>query len=146
MIQAGPPRAHLGYKGIRSGRWRARGAAEPLDVAVPQPLEPASNSLAPMFRPRGVAVIGASRQERSIGNTLVRNLVGKGFAGTVFPVNPQAASVQSVKCHPDVRDIEDPVDLAVVAVPAPLVLAVVEACCAKGVKAVCVVSAGFAET
>lgn len=102
-------------------------------------------SLDSLFRPRSVAVIGASRQPQSMGNTLLGNLVGRGYTGTAFPVNPSATSVHSVKCYPDVGAIPDPVDLAVIAVPAARVLATVEACVQKGVKALCVISAGFAE-
>ncbi len=105
----------------------------------------AATSLDPLFRPQRVAVIGASRQARTIGHTLLGNLVGHGYTGTVFPVNPAASSVHSVKCYPDVGSIPDPVDLAVIAVPAARVAGVVEGCAAKGVKAVCVISAGFGE-
>ncbi len=106
----------------------------------------APRELDALFRPRSIAVVGASRQPRTMGHTLLGNLVAKGFSGTVFPVNPSATSVHSVKCYPDVGAIPDPVDLVVVAVPAARVLAVVEQAAAKGAKAVCVISAGFAET
>jgi acetyl coenzyme A synthetase (ADP forming)-like protein len=104
-----------------------------------------ATSLDALFRPRSIAVVGASRQARTIGNTLVANLVGRGYAGTVFPVNPSASSVQSVKCHADVASIPDPVDLAVIAVPAARVPGVIRDCATKGVRAVCVISAGFRE-
>lgn len=105
----------------------------------------AATSLDALFRPRSVAIVGASRQARTIGNTLVANLVGHGYAGTAFPVNPAATSVCSVKCYPDVEAIPDPVDLAVIAVPAARVAAAVEGCARKGVRGVCVISAGFRE-
>src|SRR5688572_3481674 len=105
-----------------------------------------TSSLDAMFRPRSVAVIGASRTPLSIGHSLFGNLVGKGFVGPVYPVNPAAAAVHSVHCVPDVRRIAGPVDLAIVAVPAAAVPGVVEACLEKGVGAICVISAGFAET
>ncbi len=105
----------------------------------------AATSLDPLFRPRRVAVIGASREARTIGHTLLGNLEGHGYTGTVFPVNPAASSVHSVKCYPDVGSIPDPLDLAVIAVPAARVAGVLEGCAAKGVKAVCVISAGFGE-
>jgi acetate---CoA ligase (ADP-forming) len=98
-----------------------------------------------LFAPRAIAVIGASRTPNTVGNTILWNLVRHGFQGAVYPVNPKAEVVHSIRCHADVRDIEGPVDLAVVAVPSRLVETVVEAAIEKGVGAVCVVSAGFRE-
>lgn len=101
--------------------------------------------LAALFRPRGVAVLGASRAAGSIGQAIVRNLIDGGFTGPVFPVNPSARAVCSVPCYPAIEDVPGPVDLAVVAVPAPAVPDVVRRCGARGVGAVVVVSAGFRE-
>lgn len=105
-----------------------------------------ANSLLPVFYPRSVAIVGASRDEASIGGRLMRNILGAHFSGTVYPVNPNAASVSSVKAYPSVSDIPDPVDLAVVVVPARFVLDVARDCAAKGVKGMVVISAGFSET
>lgn len=104
-----------------------------------------SASLDPLFRPRAVAVIGASRDPRSIGGSILRNLLRFGFNGLVFPVNPAAAVVQSLKSYPTVEAIPDPVDLAIIAVPRPLVLEAIEACGRKGVRAAVVITAGFKE-
>jgi acyl-CoA synthetase (NDP forming) len=103
-------------------------------------------SLLPLFYPRSVAVVGASRDEHSIGGGLMRNILGARFSGTVYPVNPNAPSVSSVKAYPSVTDIPDPVDLAIVVVPARFVLDVARDCAAKGVKGIVVISAGFSET
>jgi acetate---CoA ligase (ADP-forming) len=103
-------------------------------------------SLLPIFYPRGVAIIGASRSERSIGGRLLRNLIRGGFSGTVYPVNPNATSVGSVKAYKSVLDIPDPVDLAVVVVPAEFVLDAARDCAEKGVRGLVVISAGFSET
>lgn len=103
-------------------------------------------SLAPFFRPRAVAVIGASRQRGAIGNTVMQRLLQTGFEGPVYPVNPSARAVASVRAYPSVRDIPDEVDLAVIAVPAAQVLGVVDECARKRVRALVVLSAGFAET
>jgi len=105
-----------------------------------------ATSLLPLFYPRSVAVIGASRDEHSIGGSLMRNILGARFSGTVYPVNPNASSVSSVKAYPSVTDIPDPVDLAIVVVPARFVLDVARECAAKGVKGMVVISAGFSET
>jgi acetyl coenzyme A synthetase (ADP forming)-like protein len=103
-------------------------------------------SMRRLFAPRSIAVIGASRRRGAIGNVLVRNLVAAGFTGPVYPVNPNATSIASLPCWAAVTDILGPVDLAVVAVPARSVPDVVASCGAKGVEALVVVSAGFAET
>jgi acetyltransferase len=105
-----------------------------------------SSSLDALFAPRSIAVVGASRDKRSIGSTILWNLIAHGFTGKVFPVNPRADVVHSIKCHPSVSSIEDDVDLAIVVVPARAVLPVARECAAKGVRALCVVTAGFRET
>jgi acetyl coenzyme A synthetase (ADP forming)-like protein len=102
-------------------------------------------SLDGLFRPRSVAVIGASRKKGHLGRELFRNLLVYEFQGKAFPVNPQADVVQSMKCYASVRDIDDDVDLAVIVVPREHVLDVVEECGTKGVKGVVVISAGFRE-
>lgn len=98
-----------------------------------------------IFRPKSVAVIGASRKEGSIGRTIMRNLLVEDFAGTVYPVNPNATSVFGVRAFPSVLDIPDPVEMAVVVVPAEVVLTVVRECGLKGVKGLVIISAGFRE-
>lgn len=102
--------------------------------------------LDPLFRPRAVAVIGASRDRRTVGGSILHNLLSFEFQGQVFPVNPRAAVVHSLKSYPAVEAIPDPVDLAVIAVPRPLVLEAVESCGRKGVGAVVIITAGFKET
>ena len=104
------------------------------------------HGLQSVFRPRSVAVIGASRDRGTIGGEIFHNLILRGFQGPVYPVNPRARVVQSVLAYPDVESIPEPVELAVIVVPAPHVLAVLEACGRKGVKAAIVISAGFKET
>lgn len=103
-------------------------------------------SLLPLFYPRSVAVIGASSRPGAIGNTIFRNLLHHGFAGAVYPVNPNAAVVNSVRAYDSLLDIPDPVDLAIVVVPGPQVREIAEQCAEKGVRGLVVVSAGFAET
>ena len=105
----------------------------------------ASASLEPIFRPRAVAVVGASRQPGALGHGLFRHLLASGFAGAVYPVNPAASAVASVHAYATVAAIPEPVDLAVVVVPAPAVLEAARACLDAGVRGLVVVSAGFAE-
>jgi len=103
-------------------------------------------SLLPMFYPRSIAVVGASRDERSIGARVMRNTLGARFSGIVYPVNPNAPAVGSVKAYKSVLDIPDSVDMGVIVVPARGVLSAVQECADKGVKALVVISAGFSET
>jgi acetyl coenzyme A synthetase (ADP forming)-like protein len=104
-----------------------------------------ARSVARLLTPRSVAVIGASRQPATVGHQVLRNLLAGGFAGPVYPVNPGAAHVASVKAYPTVLDVPDDVDVAVIAVPAAAVLDVVEQCGRKGVAGLVVLSAGFGE-
>ena len=104
-----------------------------------------ARSLARVLNPSSVAVIGASDQVGKIGHTVLRNLIGNGFSGPVYPVNSDATSVQSVRAYPSVRDIPDPVDLAVVAVPAASMSEVLDDCLSKGVSTLVVISAGFSD-
>jgi acetyl coenzyme A synthetase (ADP forming)-like protein len=102
-------------------------------------------SLRPLFRPHAVAVVGASRDPSSIGFKILEALVLHRFQGPVYPVNPRAAVVGSIRAYASVRDIPEPVDLAVVAVPRHIVPGVVDECAERGVKALVVITAGFAE-
>jgi acetyl coenzyme A synthetase (ADP forming)-like protein len=104
----------------------------------------AANSIARMLDARTVAVIGAGREPRGVGHQVVGNLLG-GFDGVVYPVNPEAHSIAGVRAYPSLGEVPDPVDLAVVAVPAPAVLGVVQECAAAAVKGVVVLTAGFRE-
>jgi acetyl coenzyme A synthetase (ADP forming)-like protein len=103
-------------------------------------------SLEPLLRPRSIAVIGAARKRGTIAAEVFHNLVQFGFQGAVYPVNPRASVVQSVRAYANVEEIPDAVDLAVLVVPAAQVVETIDACGRKGVRAVVVITAGFAET
>ncbi|KPL11482.1 hypothetical protein AMJ71_00790 [candidate division TA06 bacterium SM1_40] len=103
------------------------------------------SSLDPIFRPKSVAVIGASTRKGAIGHQIVRNIIDFEFNGKLFPVNPRAEFTHSIKCYHSITDIPDEVDLAVIVVPKESVLEVVEQCGEKGVKGLIVISAGFKE-
>ena len=98
-----------------------------------------------LFRPRSVAVVGASRRAGSIGRQVVSNLIRGGFTGPVYPVNPKAEVVLSVPAYRSVTAIPGPVDLAVLVVPPDAVLTVAAECGKKGVKGLVVITAGFRE-
>jgi len=102
-------------------------------------------SLQSLLQPHSIAVIGASRRQATIGNRLFHNLLQQEFKGVVYPVNPNAEAVASVKTAPSVLDISGGVDLAIVIIPADEVNQVIEQCGQKGVGSVVVISAGFGE-
>lgn len=103
------------------------------------------SSLDALLRPASVAVIGASNDRTRIGGRPIRYLRAAGFDGRVYPVNPKHREVQGIPAFQHIDDVPEAVDLAVVAVPAPSVLATVKACAARGVRAAVIFSAGFAE-
>jgi len=103
------------------------------------------HSLDALFRPRAIAVVGASRRQNQIGHQIVRNLVEGGFTGPVYPVNPTATVVHSMHCFKKVSAIPGEVDLAVIVVPAARVFDAVRDCGEKGVKGAVVITAGFSE-
>lgn len=102
-------------------------------------------SLEAIFSPRSVAVVGASTVPGKVGHDIFVNILKGEYRGTLFPINPKAASVKSVKAYPSVLDVPDPVDLAILIVPPSAALQAVEESAQKGVKGVVIVSAGFRE-
>ncbi|MBI2835446.1 MAG: GNAT family N-acetyltransferase [Acidobacteria bacterium] len=102
-------------------------------------------SLRPFFQPRSIAVVGASRDPAGIGHRIVEAIVANRFNGPVYPINPAASVIRCLKAYPSVRAVPEPVDLAIVAVPRESVLDVVDDCAARAVKALVVITAGFAE-
>lgn len=98
-----------------------------------------------LFRPRSVAVIGASRRKGTIGREMLHNLIRAEFNGKVFPVNPRESVVHSIKAYSTILDVPDAVDLAIVIVPKGNVREVVAQCGEKGVRGLVVISAGFSE-
>ncbi len=103
-------------------------------------------SLRPFFRPATVAVIGASRRRGSIGGELFRNILDADFAGAAFPVNLKGEPVAGVRAHRSIGEIGEPVDLAVICLPGSQVVDAALEALRHGVRALCVISAGFAET
>ncbi|MCL4079557.1 acetate--CoA ligase family protein [Coriobacteriia bacterium Es71-Z0120] len=101
--------------------------------------------LEPVFAPRSVAVIGASRDPRAVGRTVLDNLIAGGFPGALYPVNPKADTIADLPCFPSVDSLPETPDLAVIVVPAAAVEPLVRRCGEMGVPAVIVISAGFKE-
>ncbi|MEA2428339.1 MAG: hypothetical protein QOF37_1967 [Thermoleophilaceae bacterium] len=106
----------------------------------------AATAVAAFLAPASVAVIGASRRRDTVGNQVLRNLLASGFNGPVYAVNPRADSVESLPSYASVGDLPEPVELAVVAVPADAAVEAARGCAGLGVRALLVLSAGFAET
>jgi acetyltransferase len=101
--------------------------------------------LDPLFRPRSVAVVGATEKAGSVGRTLLWNLISSPFGGTVYPVNPKRQSVLGIRAYPSLGAIDGPVELAVIVTPAEGVPDLMHDCAAKGVAAAMIISAGFRE-
>ncbi|MFA6089338.1 MAG: CoA-binding protein [Candidatus Woesearchaeota archaeon] len=110
-------------------------------------------SLDALYNPKSVALIGASREEGTVGNGLLKNMLGqtmypskgKKYEGKIYPVNPKADEILGQKCYHSVSEIQDQVDLAVIMVNSKFVPLVLEECGKKGVKTVIIISAGFSE-
>ena len=134
---------------IEAGTYKVSFSVLPTSQAEDRMLErqktAAIASLKTFLEPRSVAVVGASRKVNSIGHKTFRNILNQGFQGVVYPVNPQAEVVASVKAYRSILDVPGEVDLALIVVPAAAVNEVVEECGRKGVRGVVVISAGFAE-
>jgi acetyl coenzyme A synthetase (ADP forming)-like protein len=103
------------------------------------------NVLESLFRPSSIAVVGASRAPDKVGHAVLGNLKKFGFTGKIFPVNPKPDKILGLTVFPDITNIKSEVELAVVAIPAPLVPKTVRECVRKGVGTVVIISAGFKE-
>ncbi len=102
-------------------------------------------SLRPFFKPGTVAVVGASARRGSIGGELFRNVLAGGFTGAAYPVNRGGEPVAGVRAYRSIEDIPDAIDLCVICLPGDRVIDSAEAALRKGTRALCVISAGFAE-
>ena len=105
-----------------------------------------TENLEKIFNPKRVAIVGASDQKNSLGARLLKNMVGVGYGGVVYPVNPFRPTVQGITAYPSVTKIPWQADLAIVATPAHTVPQIVEECGKAGVRGVVIISAGFKET
>ena len=98
-----------------------------------------------LFNPSSVAVVGASSSPGKVGHDIFVNILRGGYTGILYPVNPKAKSIASVRAYPDIHDIPDPVDLAIIILPPVHAETAIKQAIEKGVKAVVIVSAGFKE-
>ncbi len=105
-----------------------------------------AQNLHDFFYPKSIAVIGASDVKGKLGYNVFCNLISHQYPGKLYPINPGKETVMGVRAYKSIRDVPDPVDLAIVIVPAKAVEAAIADCCAKGVRFVVVEAAGFAES
>ena len=113
-------------------------ASIPLQTQTSSPLDA-------LFIPRNIVVIGASDKERTVGYTIVRNLMGGKFQGQVFPVNPKYKNILGHRAYPNIRSVGEQIDLAVIITPAASVPEIVAECSESGVQGAVIISAGFRE-
>lgn len=104
-----------------------------------------NNPLDNIFYPKSIAIIGASSKKSTLGYELVNNIINFGYQGKIFPVNPKADFVHSIKAYKSLTEIPDNIDLVIIMVQRDFVLAAVDDCYKKGVNAVVVITAGFKE-
>jgi len=102
--------------------------------------------LKPIFSPKSIAVIGASRSPMKIGYEILQNILVQGYTGKVYPINPETPFIMGLKTQPSVLAVKDDIDLAIIAVPAEFVPKVMTECAKKRVKGAIVISSGFGET
>ena len=158
--QTSSPRTRGSWR-VRRGRVRGTRKVDAGEIELRFPISPTSeyerrvehrdhvavvNSLRPFFAPAAVAVVGASRRRGSIGGELFRNILAADFAGAAYPVNLKAEPVAGVRAYSSIEEIDDTVDLAVICLPGEQVVDAAGAALGCGVAALCVISAGFAET
>ncbi len=137
VLKSGPGSIHVAFPASLLPEAQARFDQREADAA--------NTAMQKFFNPRGIAVIGASRERGGISGEIFRNILDAGFQGPVYPVNAKSDVVQSVVAYRSVLDCPGPVDLALIVVPTKAVLPVARECAQKGVSALVVISAGFAE-
>ena len=99
-----------------------------------------------IFRPKRIALIGVSNNPNSVGGITLRNLVGGGFRGVVYPINPKHEAVMGIPCYPDVKTLPKTPDLAVIMTAAKYVPDIIQECGEAGINGIVIMSAGFKET
>ncbi|MBA7621681.1 Peptidyl-lysine N-acetyltransferase Pat [subsurface metagenome] len=97
------------------------------------------------FNPKSVAIVGASRQKSKVGYEILANMMGAGYKGKIYPVNPQADTIEGLKCYPDLESIQQVPELVIIVVPAKIVPAIMQQCVKVGTRAVIIITAGFKE-
>lgn len=107
--------------------------------------EKSVHELDSLFKPKAIAIIGASSKELSIGNVILKNLVHYGYTGKIYPINPKEQTVRDIKAYPTIFDVPGDIDLAHIIIPSKFVPQIIEDCGKRGIKSVIINSAGFSE-
>lgn len=145
FTDAGYQVAHHFDDGVIAVEFRIEPTDESQAVQLAREHRAEAQSMHAVLSPSSIAVIGVSRRPDAIGSIVLDNVIDAGFTGQIHVVNSEADTVRGLRAHRRVSDIGEPIDLAVVAVPAEAVLDVVDDCAAAGVRTLLVVSTGFAE-
>lgn len=98
------------------------------------------------FHPQSIAVIGASRTPGKVGYDILKNLMQYGYKGNIYPINPSATEIMGLTCYPSILDVPKTIDLAIIVIPAKLVLDVIEQCGTKQIDSAVIITAGFKES
>jgi acetyltransferase len=104
-----------------------------------------THELDTLFKPKSIAIIGASSKDLSIGNVIIKNLVHYGYTGTIYPINPKEPEIRGIKAYASIFDVPGEIDLAHVIIPSKFVPQIIEDCGKRGIKSVIINSAGFSE-
>jgi len=104
-----------------------------------------NSSLKPFFNPQGVAILGASSKPNKLSYGILENLLKYGYQGGIYPVNPNAQEILGVKVYPELAQVPDPVDLAMIVLPVGMILDTMQECADRGIKAVIIITGGFRE-
>ncbi|MGO9972190.1 MAG: GNAT family N-acetyltransferase [Solirubrobacteraceae bacterium] len=143
--QSGFPIVQHSVDGVASIELPTSLSEETLQVFEGRAQKAAIGAVRSFLAPASVAVIGASRRQGSVGAETLHNILAGRFAGSVYAINPHAETIEGLPAYSSITQIGKPVELAVVIVPAPQVLGVARECAAAGVRALLVISSGFAE-
>ncbi len=104
-----------------------------------------NNSMKKLFEPKSIAIIGASTNPKKVGYKILNNIVSVGFAGKIYPINPNADEILGQKVCSSLENIKDEIDMASIVLPAKLVFEALKACAKKNIKVVTIISSGFSE-
>lgn len=115
------------------------------EVIEKRKIEKTIHELDSLFKPKSIAIIGASSKELSIGNVIIKNLVHYGYTGNIYPINPKEPEIRGIKAYANIFDVPGDIDLAHVIIPSKFVPQIIEDCGKRGIKSVIINSAGFSE-
>ena len=105
-----------------------------------------NSNLDKIMKPKAIAVVGASTKEHTIGSDIMKRLQEYKFNGNIYPVNPKGGIIEGLQAYTSVKEIPGEVDLAIIVVNAKFVLDTIDQCHEKGIKGLCIITAGFKET